>query len=73
MIVLITLALIGAAIAPGSENIYRLIGASILIGFGLAAAPLSYTVPSEIVPRRWRSSEYSPSRAGRAGHWARKS
>jgi hypothetical protein len=28
-----------------------------MIGFGLAAAPLSYAVPSEIVPRRWRSGQ----------------
>lgn len=55
---LTTLAFIGAAIAPGSQSIYRLIGASTMIGFGLAAAPLTYAVPSEIVPRRWRSGEY---------------
>lgn len=45
---------IGAAIAPGSASIYRVIAAQILIGFGFAAAPLSYCVPSEILPRRWR-------------------
>ncbi|KEF62550.1 uncharacterized protein A1O9_00523 [Exophiala aquamarina CBS 119918] len=48
------LAFIGAAIAPGSSNIYRLIGANILIGFGFATVPLAYSVPSEILPRRWR-------------------
>ncbi|OAG44977.1 hypothetical protein AYO21_00939 [Fonsecaea monophora] len=48
------IAFIGACIAPGSENIYRLIGASILIGFGFAAVPLGYAVPAEILPRRWR-------------------
>lgn len=46
--------MIGSAIAPGSKDIYRLIGAQILVGLGLAAAPLAYTVPSEIMPRRWR-------------------
>ena len=48
---------IGAAIAPGSHDIYRLIVAQILIGFGFAAVPLAYCVPSEILPRRWRPSE----------------
>ena len=48
---------IGAAIAPGSSNIYRLIVAQILIGFGFATVPLAYCVPSEIVPRKWRPSE----------------
>ena len=45
---------VGAAIAPGSKSIYRLIVAQILIGFGFAAVPLAYTVPSEILPRKWR-------------------
>jgi MFS family permease len=48
---------IGAAIAPGSANIYRLIVAQILIGFGFASVPLAYCVPSEILPRKWRPSE----------------
>ncbi|KAN0116759.1 putative siderophore iron transporter [Hyaloscypha variabilis] len=48
------LSFIGAAIAPGSTNIYRLIGAQILIGFGFATVPLAYVVPSEILPRKWR-------------------
>ncbi|KAH8700873.1 major facilitator superfamily domain-containing protein [Talaromyces proteolyticus] len=45
---------IGAAIAPGSSNIYRVIAAQVLIGFGFATVPLAYTVPSEILPRKWR-------------------
>jgi MFS family permease len=49
---------IGAAIAPGSSNIYRLIVAQILIGFGFATVPLAYCVPSEILPRKWRPSEF---------------
>lgn len=47
---------VGAAIAPGSKDIYRLIVAQILIGFGFATVPLAYCVPSEILPRRWRPS-----------------
>jgi MFS family permease len=47
---------VGAAIAPGSSSIGRLIAAQTLIGVGFAAVPLAYTVPSEIVPRRWRPS-----------------
>ncbi|KAL1797019.1 hypothetical protein ACET3X_005559 [Alternaria dauci] len=53
---LMTLAIIGSAIVPNSDSIYRVIGGSIMIGFGLTSAPLSYAVPSEIVPRRWRSA-----------------
>ena len=49
---------VGAAIAPGSSNIYRLIVAQILIGFGFATVPLAYCVPSEILPRKWRPSEF---------------
>ncbi|KAJ5175113.1 uncharacterized protein N7482_000990 [Penicillium canariense] len=46
---------IGSAIAPGSTNIYRLIAAQVLIGFGFATVPLAYCVPSDILPRRWRA------------------
>ncbi|OAL42841.1 MFS general substrate transporter [Pyrenochaeta sp. DS3sAY3a] len=56
IVCLVTLAFIGAAIIPHSKSIYQVIGGSIMIGFGLTAAPLSYAVPSEIVPRRWRSA-----------------
>ncbi|KAJ5740472.1 hypothetical protein N7493_000344 [Penicillium malachiteum] len=45
---------IGAAIAPGSSSIYRVIAAQVLIGFGFATVPLAYCVPSEILPRKWR-------------------
>ncbi|KIW78982.1 hypothetical protein Z517_08822 [Fonsecaea pedrosoi CBS 271.37] len=48
------ISLIGAAISPGSGNIYRLIVGQTLIGFGFAAVPLAYCVPSEILPRKWR-------------------
>ena len=48
---------IGAAIAPGSVSIYRLIVAQILIGIGFASTPLALTVPSEITPRKWRPSK----------------
>ena len=49
---------VGAAIAPGSRDIYRLIAAQTLIGFGFASVPLAYCVPSEILPRKWRPSKY---------------
>ncbi|OKL59548.1 hypothetical protein UA08_05366 [Talaromyces atroroseus] len=45
---------IGAAIAPGSTDIYRLIGATILIGIGFSSVGLAFAVPSEILPRQWR-------------------
>lgn len=52
--------LVGAAIAPGSQNIYRLIAAQTLIGVGFASVPLAYSVPSEILPRKWRPSTFQP-------------
>ncbi|KAF7546138.1 hypothetical protein G7046_g9399 [Stylonectria norvegica] len=45
---------VGAAIAPGSTDIYRLIAATILIGVGFASVGLAFAVPSEILPRKWR-------------------
>ena len=54
MVGLTTIAFVGAAIAPGSASIFRLIGASVMVGCGLGAGTLGYAVPSEIVPRRWR-------------------
>ncbi|GKZ37855.1 hypothetical protein AbraIFM66950_009645 [Aspergillus brasiliensis] len=49
------IAFIGSAIAPGSQNIYRLIAAQTLIGFGFASVTIAYCVPSEILPRKWRA------------------
>lgn len=43
-----TVSLIGAAIAPGSTSIYRVVVAQILVGFGFAAVPLAYAIPSEV-------------------------
>ena len=57
---------IGAAIAPGSGNIYRLIVAQILIGVGFACVPLAYCIPSEILPRKWRPSEFAVRNASRS-------
>ncbi len=45
-------AFVGAAIAPGSQSLGRLIAAQTLVGVSLALYPISYIVPSEIVPRR---------------------
>ncbi|VUC36414.1 unnamed protein product [Clonostachys rosea] len=45
---------VGAAIAPGLTDIYRLIGATILIGVGFSTVGLAFAVPSEILPRKWR-------------------
>jgi MFS family permease len=59
LIVLSMISFVGAAIAPGSSSIYRLIVAQILIGFGFAAVPLAYSIPSEILPRKWRASEFT--------------
>ncbi|KEF54729.1 uncharacterized protein A1O9_09171 [Exophiala aquamarina CBS 119918] len=54
LIFCLTLAFIGAAIAPGSKSVGRLIAAQTLIGFGNAIQVLAFTVPSEILPKRWR-------------------
>ncbi|KAJ9614360.1 hypothetical protein H2200_002496 [Cladophialophora chaetospira] len=50
----IAISFIGSAIAPGSQSIYRLIVAQILISFGFSSSPLGYAIPSEILPRKWR-------------------
>jgi MFS family permease len=56
LLVACVFAFVGAAIAPGSRSIARLISAQILIGAGFASAGISYSIPSEILPRRWRPS-----------------
>ena len=43
-----TVSFIGAAIAPNATDIYRVIGAQIMIGVGFAAVPLAYAIPSEV-------------------------
>lgn len=48
---------IGAAIAPGSSSIYRVIAAQTLLGFALVSYPLTNCIPSEILPRKWRPSK----------------
>lgn len=48
LIVTCTISFIGAAIAPGANDIYRVIVAQILVGFGFAAVPLAYAIPSEV-------------------------
>ncbi|VUC25019.1 unnamed protein product [Clonostachys rosea] len=45
---------VGCAIAPGSANVYRVIAAQTMIGFGFASIPLCLSIPSEILPRKWR-------------------
>ncbi|KAJ4348295.1 uncharacterized protein N0V89_009667 [Didymosphaeria variabile] len=45
---------IGSATAPSCRSIGRLVTAQALIGVGFASVPLTYCVPSEILPRRWR-------------------
>lgn len=54
------IAFVGAAIAPGATSMARVIVAQILIGFGFSTVALAYSVPSEIVPRKWRPSAYTP-------------
>jgi MFS family permease len=56
LVVCTAIAFVGAAIAPGSQSIGRLIAAQTLIGFSIAVIPLTFAVPSEILPTRWRPS-----------------
>jgi predicted MFS family arabinose efflux permease len=53
------IAFIGAAIAPGATSLSRVIVAQTLIGFGFSTVALAYSVPSEILPRKWRPSTYT--------------
>ena len=50
-------AFIGAAISPGSESLWRLVFGEVLQGVGVAIVSIVYTVPAEILPRRWRPSK----------------
>lgn len=59
LIVSCAIALVGSGIAPGSGSIYRLIAAQTLIGVGFAAIPITFSIPSEILPRKWRPSKFS--------------
>ena len=52
----LAVAVVGAGIAPGSQTIYRLIAAQVLIGVGFTSVALGYSIPSEVLPRRWRPS-----------------
>lgn len=54
----LAIAVVGAAIAPGSQTIYRLIAAQVLIGVGFTSVALGYSIPSEVLPRRWRPSKH---------------
>lgn len=56
LVVLSMISFVGAAIAPGATSMSRVIAAQFLIGFGLASTALAYSVPSEILPRKWRPS-----------------
>ena len=60
----VVVAFVGAAIAPGSGSIFRLIGAQVMIGFGLSSVALGYSIPSEVLPRRWRPSESTSPKIG---------
>ena len=51
------LGVIGCAIVPGSDTIYRMIAGQTIKGFGYATTPLLYAIPSEILPKRWRPSK----------------
>ena len=64
-----TISFIGAAIAPNATHIGRVIAAQTLIGFGFATVPLAYSVPSEILPRRWRPSEILQQMSANIHQW----
>ena len=59
MVVSYILSFIGAGIAAGSKNMYMFIGGQAVIGVGFSSVPLVYTVPSEILPRRWPPSKFA--------------
>ena len=60
----VAMAFVGAAIAPGSSSLSRLIGAQIMIGIGESSLALGYTIPSEVLPRKWRPSESTSLKIG---------
>lgn len=56
-----TIAFVGATLAPGAQTIGRLIAAQALIGGAFAIQALTFVVPSEILPTKWRPSTSTPS------------
>lgn len=57
MVVSYILSFAGCGIAAGAKNMYMLIGGQAVIGVGFSSVALVYTVPSEILPRKWRPSK----------------
>lgn len=55
--------MVGAAIAPGSQSIGRLIAAQALVGVAFSSLPLGYSIPSEIVPRKYRPCTFGEIRS----------
>jgi hypothetical protein len=51
------LAIVGAFIIPGSSGPGRILAGQTLIGFGNTMMALTFSIPSEILPTRWRTSE----------------
>lgn len=51
------LACIGAFIAPGAHSAGRILAAQGMIGFGNAMMSITFAVPSEILPKKWRPSK----------------
>ncbi|KAJ9606740.1 hypothetical protein H2200_008749 [Cladophialophora chaetospira] len=66
MVAACILAFIGAAISPGSESLWRLIFGLFFQGIGVAIVSIVYTVPAEIMPRRWRPMAQASILAGSA-------
>jgi hypothetical protein len=52
------LAIVGAFIIPGSSGPGRILAGQTLIGFGNTMMALTFSIPSEILPTRWRTSRY---------------
>ncbi|KEF62747.1 uncharacterized protein A1O9_00720 [Exophiala aquamarina CBS 119918] len=47
-------AFVGSAIGAGANSLWRLVFSQTLQGVGVAIVSVVYTVPAEILPRRWR-------------------
>lgn len=51
------IAIVGAVVGSSAQNIYVLIVGQGLMGISFSCAPLAYTIPSEVVPHKWRPGE----------------
>lgn len=60
--------LVGSIVVTQSHNIGQLIAGQSLNGLAICSAPLALTVTSEVMPKRWRPSQFKRTPILVSGH-----